>query len=198
MPPLLKPGQTAILVVNAIGVVGFGAYFLSKANFEFVIYVGVILFFGALLLATNRKVEYPNSVLWGLTAWAFLHMAGGGVFLRGVRLYDVILLPLSRTLPILRYDQFVHVVGFGAATLVMFHLLRPLLRPDRRGWIALSIVVVMAGLGVGALNEIVEFAVSLIVPGSGVGDYQNTALDLVSDLVGAALAMGYVRLSGAE
>jgi len=126
--------------------------------------------------------------------WAILYMCGGGIRVGDGVLYGVILVPLSTKLPILRYDQFVHIVGFGVATLVMDHLLRPLLRPDLHRWTALSIVVVMAGLGVGALNEIIEFIATVVMPETGVGGYENTALDLVSDLVGAVLAIVFVRL----
>ena len=44
------------------------------------------------------------------------------------------------------------------------------------------------GMGVGALNEVVEFAVSLNVEESNVGRYLNTGWDLVANMLGAALA----------
>jgi len=132
-------------------------------------------------------------VLWGLTAWALLHMSGGGLYIDEVKVYEIILIPLSEQYHIFRYDQFVHIVGFGVATLVMYYLIKPLLRPNLDRWVALSIVIVMAGLGVGALNEIVEFAATVLVPETGVGGYTNTSLDLVSDLVGAVLAIAIIR-----
>lgn len=185
----IKKGQGLILLVNALALAAFAVLFASRKNYEFLLYIGVIVFFLVVILATNRRVEYPNSVLWGLTAWALLHMSGGGLYIRGTKLYEIILIPISRSYSIFRYDQFVHIVGFGVATLVMYHLLKPLLRNDLKGRVALSIVVVMAGLGVGALNEIVEFLATVLVPETGVGGYTNTALDLVSDLVGAVAAM---------
>ena len=191
---LLKKGQLPILIVNAIALCAFTILFLSRESYEFILYIAVIVFFLALILATNRKVDYPNSVLWGLTAWALLHMSGGGLYIGGVKLYEIILIPLSDEYQIFRYDQFVHIVGFGVATLVMYFLIKPLLRPDLDRFVALSIVVVMAGLGVGALNEIVEFAATVIVPETGVGGYTNTSLDLVSDLVGAILALVIIRV----
>ena len=118
----------------------------------------------------------------------------GGIRVGDGVLYGVMLAPLSKTLPILRYDQFVHIVGFGVATLVMYHLLRPLLRPGVRPGTALCIVVAMAGLGVGGLNESIEFIATVLVPETGVGGYLNTALDLVADLVGAVLAVVIIRL----
>ena len=66
-------------------------------------------------------------------------------------------------------------------------------RPNLTGWTALSVVVVMAGLGVGALNEIVEFAATVVMPETGVGGYINTSLDLVADLIGALAALIYIR-----
>lgn len=191
---LLKKGQLPILVVNAVALAAFTLLFLSRKNYEFLLYIGVIIFFLVVILATNKKVDYPNSVLWGLTVWALLHMSGGGLYIGKVKLYEVMLITLSEKYHIFRYDQFVHIVGFGVATLVMYFLLKPLLRPDLDRWVALSIVVAMAGLGIGALNEIVEFTATVIVPETGVGGYINTSLDLVSDLVGAVAAIIVIRI----
>ena len=190
---ILKPGQRPILLVNLILLVGFTVFYGARQNYEFLLYLGVIVFFLAVILMTNHRVNYPNSVLWGLTAWAFLHMAGGGFRVGDGVLYHVILIPISAEYGVFRFDQFVHIVGFAVATLMMYTLLKPLLRPDPPGWTALSIVVVMAGLGVGALNEIVEFAATVLVPETGVGGYINTSLDLVADLIGALCALVYIR-----
>ena len=190
----VDPEQRPILGLAIVLLLAFSAYYVLRQNDEFIIYVGVIVVFLLLLLLTNRRVHYPAGLLWGLLAWSALHMAGGSIYLGATRLYERILLPLPIAgLPILRYDQAVHAFGFGLATLAMWHLLTPwLARPLHRG-VSLGIVVAMAGLGVGALNEIVEFGVTLVVPESGVGDYQNTALDLVANLCGALLAWWWIR-----
>jgi len=190
---ILKKGQLPILIVNVCALVAFTVLFASRKNYEFLLYIGVIIFFLALILATNKRVDYPNGVLWGLTAWALLHMSGGGLYIGEVKVYEIILISLSEKYHIFRYDQFVHIVGFGVATLVMYYLIKPLLRPNLDRWVALSIVIAMAGLGVGALNEIVEFTATVLVPETGVGGYVNTSLDLVSDLVGAVLAIAIIR-----
>ncbi|RJP68027.1 MAG: DUF2238 domain-containing protein [Candidatus Abyssobacteria bacterium SURF_17] len=189
----IKKGQLPILIINIVMLVIFAIIFLSRKNYEFLMYIGVIIFFLFVILATNERVNYPNSVLWGLTTWALLHMSGGGLYIGGTKLYEIILIPISNEYEIFRYDQFVHIVGFGVATLVMYFVLKPLLRPDIKKWTALSIVVVMAGLGVGAFNEIVEFMATVLVPETGVGGYTNTSLDLVSDLIGGLLAMVIIR-----
>jgi hypothetical protein len=189
----IKPGHIVLLIINIGLLIAFGTAFLLKRNYEFVIYVGVIIACLSLICLTFFRVAYSTATLLGLTIWSLLHMAGGGVYINDIRLYDIILIPLSQTYPILRYDQVVHIFGFAAATLTIFDLLRPLLKDDLQHFIALSVVVVMAGLGVGAFNEIVEALVSAIVPSSGVGGYVNTALDLISDLIGAILAMAFIK-----
>jgi hypothetical protein len=189
-----RKGQLPILIFNLCALAVFSTFFIVKGNYEFIIYVGVIIFFLVLIIATNKKVFYPNTVLWGLTAWALMHMAGGAFHIDGTLLYKTMIIPLSETYPVLRYDQLVHIIGFGVVTLTLFYILKPLLRPDLKTWGALSIIVVASGLGVGALNEIIEFLTSSVVPRSRVGGYLNTALDLVADLIGAILALIIIRL----
>jgi len=189
----LKREHIILLLVNLALIAGFGSLFLRKQNYEFIIYVGVIIFFLCLVGISINKVDYTLASLVGLTVWSALHLAGGGITVGEGRLYDVMLIPLSGTFPIWRYDQLVHIWGFGASTLVAFSLLRGSLKDPRRNPVALGIILVMAGLGMGALNEIVEFVVSSIIPRSGVGGYINTALDLCADLVGAILGLFYIR-----
>lgn len=191
----IRKGQLLILIVNLLALACFSVHFIRNANYEFVIYIAVIVFFLVVFIATNHKVYYPNALLWALTAWAVMHMVGGAMFINGVKLYEIILIPLSQDLPIFRYDQLVHIVGFATATATMFYILKPLLKERLEGYWALSIIVISAGLGIGALNEIVEFITSVIVSESGVGGYLNTSLDLVSDLIGAGLAMLIIRIA---
>jgi putative membrane protein len=75
----------------------------------------------------------------------------------------------------------------------MWVILKPHLKQPINHWTAISIVIIMAGLGVGALNEIVEFTAVVITPETGVGGYNNTSLDLVADLIGAIIAMIIIR-----
>lgn len=184
---LLKKGQLLILLLNMAAIIFFTIYFIGKENYEFLLYIGVIIFFLVLILATNKKVNYPNTILWGLTIWALLHMAGGALYFNGIRLYEIILIPLSQTYQIFRYDQFVHMVGFGVATFVMYSLIQNKIGRNK-GYVSIGIVIVMAGLGMGALNEIIEFLATVITPETGVGGYLNTSLDLVSNLIGAVIA----------
>jgi len=158
-------------------------------------YIGVIIFFLILIIFTNKKVYYPQSVLYGLTLWAAMHMIGGGIYIGGKKVYEIILLPLvGDPYSILRYDQVVHIIGFGVATLLMYYLIKPLLLQPIEKKTSLAIVVIMAGLGVGAVNEILEFIATVVVPETGVGGYINTSLDLVSDLIGAIFAYLFLTI----
>lgn len=190
----LRRDQLPILAVNAVILSIFTAVFTARGDYEFLFYVAEIVLFLFLIVASNRKLDYPNDILWGLTVWATMHLSGGGVYIGETKLYGLMLFTLSEAYGILRYDQLVHAFGFAVATLVMYHLVAHQLKEGPRGWISLSIVVVMAGLGAGALNEIVEFTATVIMPNTGVGGYVNNALDLVFDLIGAVAAMVFIRV----
>ena len=194
----IRKGLLPIFTVNVCVILLFAAYFIRSLNYEFIIYVGVIAFFVAVFALTRDRAYFPNYVLWLLTLWALLHLAGGSVRVNGILLYNFILIPLSEKAPIFRYDQLVHIIGFGTATFVMYYILRPLLKPDISSWRSLSIVIISAGLGVGAFNEIVEFLVTVLVPETNVGGYLNTALDLVSNFIGAIGALVFIRLNAAK
>ena len=189
----LRKGQLPIFFVNLFYLLIFLFVFSSRRNYEFLSYIGVVVFFSVVILMTNKKVKYPNSVLWGLTLWGAMHMSGGGILLNAgtMRLYELILIPLSEEYGIFRYDQLVHIIGFGVSTLLMFSLLKPKLK-EMKGF-SLWLVIVMAGLGVGAMNEIIEFSVTIFVKNTGVGDFTNTSLDLIADLLGGILAAIWIK-----
>ncbi|NJL44119.1 MAG: DUF2238 domain-containing protein [Nitrosarchaeum sp.] len=150
--------------------------------------MSIIIILFILIGLSLRHVTYRPSTLWGLTLWGFLHMAGGGLSWNGHRWYEIMFYTFSESYRILKYDQVIHFIGFLVATLVVWDLLRPHLTHPPKGHIALGITVVMAGLGLGALNEIVEFSVSIATPHNGVGDLTNMGLDLISNLLGALTA----------
>jgi putative membrane protein len=194
----IRKGQLPILIFNLLVLTVFSFHFISKKNHEFILYIGVIIFFLGVFILTNSRVYFPNVLFWGLSIWALMHLAGGAIYINGDKLYELILIPLSENHPVFRYDQLVHIIGFAIATIVMFYVLKPLLRENLNGWIALSIVVVAAGLGVGAFNEIVEFMATVLVPETGVGGYLNTSLDLVADFIGALVAIIIIRITNKD
>lgn len=161
----------------------------ARGNAEFVIYLGVVVFFLLLILAKHQKLGLSLGVLWGLSIWGLLHMAGGNVPVNGSVLYNLQLVPVF-----LKYDQLVHAFGFGVTTVVGWQLLRPYLK-EQFNWTTIGILLVMIGIGAGALNEIIEFLATVLVPETNVGGYVNTALDLVFNLLGATIAAIYIYRS---
>ncbi len=176
--------EWVIAGVNLAYTTVFTLLAFRRENYEFVMYAGVVILIFALILAKQPVVRFDGVILWGLTLWGLAHMAGGNIPVSDGVLYSVQLIPR-----VLRYDQFVHWFGFGTATLVCFHLLRPCLREEAVGGGVLWFLVIMMGIGVGALNEIVEFAAVLLMPETGVGGYENTLWDLVFNTLGAATAV---------
>lgn len=133
-----------------------------------------LLIIGLVFLAVDleRRFALGAGLLWCLAIWGAAHMAGGVVpFSGGRTLYNVWLLPSH----LLRYDQAVHAFGFGAATVACGVVLRTWLPPGLLH-AGPAVLIVLAGLGVGAVNEIVEFFATLAMPNTNVGGYQNTGL----------------------
>ena len=185
----LKRSEWAVLIFTVTYIVVFGGAFLAAGNNEFVWYVVTLVVFLALISATQRAARFPALILWGLAIWGLAHMAGGGVTVGDGVLYSYVLLPLAGDgeLAVLKYDQIVHFYGFGVATLVLWHVLR-------RNFSALDgtktiyAFAILGGMGLGVLNELIEFAAVLAFPNTNVGGYFNTALDLVFNTLGAIAA----------
>lgn len=90
-----------------------------------------------------------------------------------------------------RYDQIVHAAGFFAASLACFDVLWAMVgrvgsRTGSR--LGLGVCAALMGCGLGALNEVLEFWITLVLPEHNVGGYVNTGWDLVSNLVGCVAA----------
>jgi len=188
----------SVLIFSLLYVIGFSAYYIAIKDFEFLWYVFVLVALFALILSTLHRSQFPPYIVWGLSLWGLLHMAGGGVVVGGKVLYAHILIPLFNgggELVLLKYDQVVHAFGFGVATLVVYHLIRPYLN-EKVNWKVLYPIIIVAGMGLGALNEIIEFGAVLFFPETGVGGYMNTALDLVFNTLGACVAIIGVYIFG--
>lgn len=184
-----------LILFNLAYVAAFGIYYVSIRNYEFLWYVAVLVFFLALILATLPKTQFDKTILWGLSIWGLLHMAGGGVRVGSGVLYQIPIVHLfgAGDSLVFKFDQFVHLFGFGIATFVFYHLLKAYLGPNIN-WKVLNPLIVIGGMGVGALNEIIEFVAVVALSQTGVGGYYNTSLDLVFNTVGAIIAVIWINL----
>ena len=125
----LKKGEWFLFFLNLLVVIVFTMYYLGKQNYEFLLYIGVILFFFILILATWNRTNFDYWILIGLTLWAIMHLCGGGIKVGEGVLYSLVLIPIAELggNAILRFDQFVHFIGFGVTTLIAWHLIKPYL-----------------------------------------------------------------------
>ena len=195
---------------EVLPVAGFTALYLVPAainavatgNFEFVFYTLVMVVLIAVVWTVDRHVRLSQGALWGLSAWGLMHMAGGLLTIpdswpastAGTSvLYSLWLIPDR-----LKYDQVVHAFGFALTTWICWQGLAAAMRrrgvePTPSG--GLLVLCAAAGMGFGALNELIEFAATILVPQTNVGGYMNTGWDLVSNLVGCVLAAVIIRLT---
>lgn len=189
--------EKAVAIFTLAYVLGFTIWFLSIGNYEFIVYVITMLALIALVGFTLRLAEYPPAMLWALSLWGLFHMAGGGVPVAGSVLYNLRLLPLVETgeIFILKYDQAVHAYGFGVTAWVLHHLIVRHF-PETRGTATSYVYPALASMGLGALNEMIEFSAVLMVLDTNVGGYVNTALDLCFNAGGAVVGMILVAAFG--
>lgn len=191
--PSITRGEKIVGVFTLAYVLAFTVWFLSIGNYEFIVYIATMAILGWLVVRNLRKAAFPLSILWALSIWGFAHMAGGGIPVGDSVLYSWVILPLidvGDTI-ILKYDQVVHFYGFGVTAWLLWHLLARHF-PDARGTSTIYVYPALAAMGLGAVNEIIEFSAVLAVPETNVGGYYNTALDLVFNGAGAVFAMWLV------
>ncbi|MDZ7611336.1 MAG: DUF2238 domain-containing protein [Candidatus Moranbacteria bacterium] len=190
----LKKSEWGILIFTLFYIIGFSVYYLSIRNYEFLWYVAVLLVFFILIAATLHRSKFDGIILGGLSFWGLLHMAGGGIKAGSDVLYSLNLIPIFQiqNTSVLKFDQAVHLFGFAVATLVVYHLLKPYLN-RQTNWKVVYPIIAVAGMGLGAVNEIVEFIAVAAFPETNVGGYANTALDLVFNFLGALAAIFFIH-----
>ena len=185
----MKIDKSVILDIIILGV--FTLYFIFKKNFEFLTYTVTIGLLIALIATTSLKFKYPGLAKYGFSVWLLMHLLGGATHINGIRLYDVILIKMVESpLSILRYDQFVHTFCYFVIALFMLAIVKYYSKEGKKNIFAIGLITVLAAVGIGAINEIIEFStVVFFNAGAAVGDYYNNALDLVFNLIGALIAV---------
>ncbi len=188
--PEFERAEWAVLLFTVLYVGAFSVYFLSIGNYEFLWYILTLIGLVALIAATKRKAAFPAAILWALSIWGLVHMAGGGVRVGEGVLYSYVVLPLAAEgeLILLKYDQIVHFYGFAVTAWVLWYLLQRHFK-NLKGTSTLYVYPALGSMGLGAVNEIIEFLAVVVVPETNVGGYYNTALDLIFNALGAVTAM---------
>ena len=196
MEPRLRPVAAFTFGYLAIALVAG----LRSGNSEFLFYIAVMVVLIGVVWAVNRSIGISTGALWALSLWGLAHMAGGLVVVPEgwpVNAESRILYTLWLVPGRLKYDHIVHAYGFGVTTWVCWQGLKRAIR-KRSGHtpsptFGLLVLAVAAGLGFGALNELIEFAATLTMAETNVGGYVNTGWDLVANTVGATVAVLLIR-----
>lgn len=185
----LKTGHWIILLFTAIYILAYSIYYMSIQNYEFIWYILVMVFFFFLIFFTLDKSKFDLLILWGLSIWGLLHMSGGGLIVNGDVLYNLSIIHLFDVGDtfVLKFDQLVHMFGFFVTAIAAFHVMRPRIKYESRAMI--FILAALISMGLGAINEIVEFIATVTIERVNVGGYYNTALDLIFNMIGAFLAI---------
>jgi len=178
----------ATTVINAVVLAGFAVLFLARRNYEFIVYASSLVVAIALIEVTGRKFAYSLTARAGFSVWMFLHLAGGAFSINGERIYDTMLLSIAgKPYDILKFDQAIHAFCYFVITLFLDAVVRHLSRKDSSMLLS-AVIVVLAAMGISALNEVIEFATVVFFGAKGVGGYYNNALDLVFNLIGILAA----------
>lgn len=187
--PHLRPYTLIVLAYMAV----FVSIAINIQNKEFIFYQITMMIIISLVVYMDKRLQFSALVLGGLTFWGFIHLAGG-----------LVPIPLSWTLsdtttPVLydlrlhalspKYDQIVHAFGFGISLIAAFEALQKHLGKALKLNIPIGVTLFLIAMGLGALNELIEFAAVISIPNTNVGGYENTGWDLVSNAVGAILAL---------
>lgn len=179
--PPLAPWERAALLFVGVAVVGFtvhGVVNEARGTLEYVLTVSGLVG----LLAALRTRALPPSIALAAATSAVVHLAGGLVSVGDDVLYNT-----SPGPEVFRYDHFGHALGILVGALLVWELfLREVFAVTGRG--SLVAVTVLAALGLGALNEAVEFVITLAHGGGNVGGYTNTGWDLVTNTFAGVLA----------
>lgn len=201
-PEIVRPKpKLGLLMLFTVGyIIASVVTSIRHGNHEFVFYIVVMAVLIAVITLVHFRVGLTAALLWVLSFWGLLHMAGGLVPIPEVFadadgqsvLYSLWLIPHR-----LKFDQVVHAYGFGVTTWLCWHVLRTVTRDEQgrvlRPTFGLLVLCAAAGMGFGALNEVIEFIAVLTLPNTNVGGYENTGWDLVANLVGATVAAVLIR-----
>lgn len=203
-PSVQTRGERSLLLFQGWYLTLGGGLAFAGENAEFLLYVGVLLLLTLVLRQLHARYRFPMNLLWCLSLWGFAHLLGGltpvpaawAAADESPVLYSCEIVP-----GYLKYDNLVH--GMGSAILMLLcwlivksGLVRELGIPAhtiRPKWSLLAVAGLMT-LGLGALNEVLEFVAVLTIPETNVGGYVNTGWDLVANLGGVLAGASYIRL----
>ncbi len=164
---------------------------LFSQNFEFLFYGLTTLILVVLLNTGDKHFQFGSKVLWGFNIWIILHILGGLLPVGDSVLYSFVIIDIiGEPYSILKYDQLVHAYCYFIAAHLLWGVVSKIAQ-EGASFISMAIVSVLAASGIGGLNEIIEFLATVFIPETNVGGYENTAIDIISNFLGACLAIPF-------
>ena len=155
------------ILTASILTIAFIATAAVKQNQEFLFHSLTLILLMSLVFLLDKYFNFALIGLWGFNLWMVLLLEGGLATVVGVSLYALELLPIvGEPYYNLKYDQLVHVYCYVVIAIVAYEVLAQLLTKSSALTTA-SLTVLMA-MGIGALNEMVEFIAVIAVGSTGV------------------------------
>ncbi len=156
----------------------------SENILEFLVYAILILIVIFVVWYHLRKYAFSTWMFVLLQIAILMHFSGGLGSIGESRLYNHYFFSL-------RYDKYVHFVNSFLAALVIRHLFLKFGLQLKK---IEGLVIILCVLGFGALFEIVEYLVTIMVPRNGVGGYNNNMQDLMANLTGGLFYLLFSKL----
>jgi hypothetical protein len=176
-------------------------FIVAGRNHEFLLYLAVLSVIIIAVIGVYNHAGLSRAILWAFSIWGLTHMLGGLVPIPEHWHHDDTsgVLYNWRVIPgYAKFDQLVHGYGVGLVTWLCWQALAVRVRSHDGSplnpTLGMLSICASAGMGFGALNEVIEFFAVMLLPETNVGDYENTGWDLVANLVGAGTAATTIRI----
>ena len=185
--------EWGILIFNILYLILFGIYFFIGGNFEFLWYIFILIAMIVVFSLLHKKYQFSNLTLIGLSVWGIAHMFGGSTLFGDANVYSRIIFNLFTTgdTTLISYDHILHFYFYLVITSVVYQIARKYFSPVA-DWKIIAIFIFLVSMGIGSVNEIIEFSAVLFLAETGVGGYYNVAWDIVFNAVGALVAIIYI------
>lgn len=179
--------------------IGFFIAAIMLGNKEFIFYEAAMAVIIIALVFMDKRVGFTRTALTGLALWGLMHLAGGlmpiPTHLADDATNQTPVLYNMRFVPWLpRYDQFVHAFGFGVAVIASHEALQAHFKHPLKVNFQIGTILFLISMGLGALNEVIEFIAVLCLPKTNVGGFYNTGWDMISNGTGAVIGILYLKL----
>ena len=191
----MKKGLKLPVILTFIFLASYLVYFAAIGNYEFTGYIIITAIVFYALIKLDKIYNFPLYSIWLFVGWVVLHMLGGSIIIdnQGSRLYAwQIFNWVGDPYYLLKYDQIVHAYCYVVISILIFFALKKHFKNNQTN--ALVVFTILASIGIGMLNEVIEFAMVVFADASkGVGGYYNTALDIVFNLIGAIIGALFAK-----